>query len=98
MGGGGDSLGIPGGRGPPLGGMQAAGQTAARIAPGASSSGQSQTSQGPTIQLQPPQRSTPILHSIPPQEMGKQTHLQSQQAAIQPVYVSNSRAASQVIY
>lgn len=55
MGGGGGPVGVPGGRGSTLGGIQSIVQSASGLPPGVSSSGQSQTAPGSVIQPQSPQ-------------------------------------------
>lgn len=103
VGGGGCSVGVQGGRGPPsLGSIQSIGQTTAGINPGGPQSGQQQPpqSQTPGVQQQQPQgpapTTTPPVHTPSPQEMGKQAHLQAQ-PPMQQVYMPNPpRPVSQV--
>lgn len=96
MGGGGGNVGVPGGRGPPLGGIQSIGQTQTGIPPGGPAGGQQPPPQAQTPGVQPQQpqgptpTTTPPVHTPSPQEMGKQGHLQT-------VFVTNQqRPSSQV--
>ncbi|XP_017890862.1 eukaryotic translation initiation factor 4 gamma 3-like isoform X3 [Ceratina calcarata] len=92
VGGGGGSVGVPGGRGPPpLGGLQSIGQSAAGIPPGGPAGGQAPPQNpAPGVQSQPPQgpapTTTPPVHTPSPQEMGKQAHLQPQPQPLSQVY------------
>lgn len=103
VGGGGGSVGVPGGRGPPpLGGLQSIGQSGAGIPPGGPAGGQAppQTS-APGVQSQQPQgpapTTTPPVHTPSPQEMGKQAHLQPQPQPLSQVYgPTQTRPTSQV--
>ncbi|XP_076646708.1 eukaryotic translation initiation factor 4 gamma isoform X1 [Halictus rubicundus] len=105
VGGGGGSVGVPGGRGPPpLGGLQSIGQSAAGIPPGGPAGGQvpSQTP-APGVQSQQPQgpapTTTPPVHTPSPQEMGKQAHLQPQSQPLSQVYgPTQTRPTSQGYY
>ena len=100
MGGGGGSVGVPGGRGPPsLGSIQSIGQTTQGIQQGPPA-GQQQPPQSQTPGVQqpqgPPPTTTPPVHTPSPQDMGKQAHLQAQ-ISLQPVFVSNqNRPVTQV--
>ncbi|XP_015180094.1 PREDICTED: eukaryotic translation initiation factor 4 gamma 1 isoform X3 [Polistes dominula] len=81
VGGGGGSVGVPGGRGPPLGGLPL-GQSTAGIPPGGPAGGQAPPqAQAPGIQAQqsqgPAPTTTPPVHTPSPQEMGKSTHMQT---------------------
>jgi hypothetical protein len=102
VGGGGGSVGVAGGRGPPLGGVQLIDQTVSGITPGVSTSSQIQIAPGSNIQPQSSQgskASTTSVHNLSVQEMGKPTHLQNQPPTIQQVYIQNpSRSSSQVMY
>ncbi|XP_012530181.1 eukaryotic translation initiation factor 4 gamma 3 isoform X2 [Monomorium pharaonis] len=98
------NVGVPTGRGPPLGGIQTIGQSTAGIPPGGPTGGQA-PSQVPTpgVQSQPPQgpapTTTPPVHTPSPQEMGKQAHLQTQPPLQQAVYVpTQNRPTSQGYY
>ena len=101
VGGGGGPVGVPSGRGPPLGGIQSIGQGSPGLTPGVSVSGQSQSTTGSVIQPQPsqgPSSNTTAVHNPSSQEMGKQTHMQTQPSPIQQVYVQNpGRTTTQVI-
>ncbi|XP_078052636.1 eukaryotic translation initiation factor 4 gamma isoform X2 [Augochlora pura] len=104
VGGGGGSVGVPGGRGPPpLGGLQSIGQSAAGIPPGGPAGGQvpPQTA-APGVQSQQPQgpapTTTPPVHTPSPQEMGKQAHLQPQSQPLPQVYGTQTRPTSQGYY
>ncbi|XP_032674035.1 eukaryotic translation initiation factor 4 gamma 3-like isoform X4 [Odontomachus brunneus] len=93
VGAGGGSVGVPGGRGPPLGGIQTIGQSAAGIPPGGPAGGQAPPqAPAPGVQSQPPQgpaqTTTPPVHTQP-QEMGKQAHLPTQQSMSQ-LYVQQT--------
>ncbi|XP_011502551.1 PREDICTED: uncharacterized protein LOC105365950 [Ceratosolen solmsi marchali] len=102
VGGGGGSIGVPGGRGPPLGGVQLIDQTTSVITSGISTTGQIQIAPGSNIQSQPaqgPTVSATSVHNLSVQEMGKPTHLQSQPPTVQQVYIQNSsRSTSQNYY
>ncbi|XP_043492131.1 eukaryotic translation initiation factor 4 gamma 1-like isoform X2 [Polistes fuscatus] len=81
VGGGGGSVGVPGGRGPPLGGLPL-GQSTAGIPPGGPAGGQAPPqAQAPGVQAQqtqgPAPTTTPPVHTPSPQEMGKPTHMQT---------------------
>ncbi|XP_051166301.1 eukaryotic translation initiation factor 4 gamma 3-like isoform X2 [Leptopilina boulardi] len=98
VGGGGGNVGVPGGRGPPLGGIQSIGQTQTGIPPGGPAGGQQPPPQAQTPGVQPQQpqgptpTTTPPVHTPSPQEMGKQGHLQT-------VFVTNQqRPSSQAYY
>lgn len=101
VGAGGGSVGVPGGRGPPLGGIQTLGQSAAGIPPGGPAGGQAPSqAPAPGVQSQPPQgpaqTTTPPVHTQP-QEMGKQAHLQTQPPSLPQVYVqTQTRPTNQV--
>lgn len=103
VGGGGGSVGVPGGRGPPpLGGLQSIGQSAAGIPPGGPAGGQAPPqTPAPGVQSQPPQgpapTTTPPVHTPSPQEMGKQAHMQPQPQPLSQVYgPTQTRPSSQV--
>ncbi|XP_046742557.1 eukaryotic translation initiation factor 4 gamma 3-like isoform X2 [Diprion similis] len=107
VGGGGGSVGVPGGRGPPqIGGIQTIGQSAPGIPQGSQTGAQQPPpqSQTPGVQSQqpqgPPPTTTPPGHTQSPQEMGKQPHLQAQPLPLQPNLYATSqpRPASQVYY
>ncbi|XP_016915134.2 eukaryotic translation initiation factor 4 gamma 3 isoform X4 [Apis cerana] len=105
VGGGGGSVGVPGGRGPPpLGGLQSIGQSAAGIPPGGPAGGQAPPqTPAPGVQSQPPQgpapTTTPPVHTPSPQEMGKQAHLQPQPQPLSQVYgPTQTRPTSQGYY
>ncbi|CAK9810287.1 Eukaryotic translation initiation factor 4 gamma 3 [Anthophora quadrimaculata] len=105
VGGGGGSVGVPGGRGPPpLGGLQSIGQSAAGIPPGGPAGGQAPPqTPAPGVQSQPPQgpapTTTPPVHTPSPQEMGKQAHLQPQPQPLSQVYgPTQTRPTSQGFY
>ncbi|CAL7944670.1 unnamed protein product [Xylocopa violacea] len=105
VGGGGGSVGVPGGRGPPpLGGLQSIGQSAAGIPPGGPAGGQAPPqTPAPGVQSQPPQgpapTTTPPVHTPSPQEMGKQAHLQPQPQPLLQVYgPAQTRPTSQGYY
>ncbi|XP_014477093.1 PREDICTED: eukaryotic translation initiation factor 4 gamma 3-like isoform X2 [Dinoponera quadriceps] len=103
VGAGGGSVGVPGGRGPPLGGIQTIGQSAAGIPPGGPAGGQAPSqAPAPGVQSQPPQgpapTTTPPVHTQP-QEMGKQAHLQTQPPSLPQVYVqTQTRPTNQGYY
>nr|XP_031840128.1 eukaryotic translation initiation factor 4 gamma 3-like [Nomia melanderi] len=105
VGGGGGSVGVPGGRGPPpLGGLQSIGQSAAGIPPGGPAGGQAPPqTPAPGVQSQQPQgpapTTTPPVHTPSPQEMGKQAHLQPQPQPLSQVYgPTQTRPTSQGYY
>ncbi|XP_076664476.1 eukaryotic translation initiation factor 4 gamma isoform X6 [Andrena cerasifolii] len=105
VGGGGGSVGVPGGRGPPpLGGLQSIGQSAAGIPPGGPAGGQAPPqTPAPGVQSQQPQgpapTTTPPVHTPSPQEMGKQAHLQPQPQPLSQVYgPTQTRPTSQGFY
>ncbi|XP_024228238.1 eukaryotic translation initiation factor 4 gamma 3 isoform X2 [Bombus impatiens] len=105
VGGGGGSVGVPGGRGPPpLGGLQSIGQSAAGIPPGGPAGGQAPPqTPAPGVQSQPPQgpapTTTPPVHTPSPQEMGKQAHMQPQPQPLSQVYgPTQTRPSSQGYY
>ncbi|XP_019698474.2 eukaryotic translation initiation factor 4 gamma 1 isoform X4 [Harpegnathos saltator] len=103
VGAGGGSVGVPGGRGPPLGGIQTIGQSAAGIPPGGPAGAQAPSqAPAPGVQAQPPQgpapTTTPPVHTQP-QEMGKQAHLQTQPPSLPQVYVqTQTRPTNQGYY
>ncbi|XP_015120443.1 eukaryotic translation initiation factor 4 gamma 1 isoform X2 [Diachasma alloeum] len=101
VGGGGGSIGVPGGRGPSLGGIPQIGQST----PGIQSSGQQQPPQPPTPGVQqqqpqgPAQTTTPPVHTPSPQDMSKQGHLQAQPPSLQQQFVPNqTRPVTQTFY
>lgn len=103
VGGGGGSLGVPGGRGPSLGGIQQIGQSTPGIQPGGPTGGQQQPPQPPTPGVQqqqsqgPAQTTTPPVHTPSPQEMSKQGHLQTQPPSLQQSFMPNqTRPVTQV--
>ncbi|XP_076181960.1 eukaryotic translation initiation factor 4 gamma isoform X3 [Ptiloglossa arizonensis] len=105
VGGGGGSVGVPGGRGPPpLGGLQSIGQSAAGIPPGGPAGGQAPPqTPAPGVQSQqsqgPAPTTTPPVHTPSPQEMGKQAHLQPQPQSLSQVYgPTQTRPTSQGYY
>ncbi|XP_076621218.1 eukaryotic translation initiation factor 4 gamma isoform X1 [Colletes latitarsis] len=105
VGGGGGSVGVPGGRGPPpLSGLQSIGQSGAGIPPGGPAGGQAPPqTPAPGVQSQQPQgpapTTTPPVHTPSPQEMGKQTHLQPQPQPLSQVYgPTQTRPTSQGYY
>nr|XP_012148386.1 PREDICTED: eukaryotic translation initiation factor 4 gamma 3-like isoform X3 [Megachile rotundata] len=105
VGGGGGSVGVPGGRGPPpLGGLQSIGQSAAGIPPGGPAGGQAPPqTPAPGVQSQqqqgPAPTTTPPVHTPSPQEMGKQAHLQPQSQPLSQVYgPTQTRPTSQGYY
>ncbi|KAG7197148.1 hypothetical protein KM043_007233 [Ampulex compressa] len=105
VGGGGGSVGVPGGRGPPpLGGIQSIGQSPAGIPPGGPAGGQAPPqAPAPGVQSQQPQgpapTTTPPVHTPSPQEMGKQAHLQPQPQPLTQVYApTQTRQTSQGYY
>ncbi|XP_076249202.1 eukaryotic translation initiation factor 4 gamma [Calliopsis andreniformis] len=105
VGGGGGSVGVPGGRGPPpLGSLQSIGQSAAGIPPGGPAGGQAPPqTPAPGVQSQQPQgpapTTTPPVHTPSPQEMGKQAHLQPQPQPLSQVYgPTQTRPTSQGYY
>ncbi|XP_012257845.2 eukaryotic translation initiation factor 4 gamma 3-like isoform X1 [Athalia rosae] len=107
VGGGGGSVGVPGGRGPPpLGSIQSIGQSATGIPQGGQTGAQQAPpqSQTPGVQSQqpqgPPPTTTPPVHTPSPQDMGKPAHLQAQPSSLQQnIYVTNqTRPTPQVYY
>ncbi|XP_044597815.1 eukaryotic translation initiation factor 4 gamma 3-like isoform X3 [Cotesia glomerata] len=106
VGGGGGSIGVSGGRGPPSIGIQSIGQSTQGIQSGSGpSGGQQQSNQPPTTGVQQQQSqgqaptTTPLGHTPSPQEMGKPIHHQTQAASLQQSYVSNpTRAVPQGFY
>ncbi|XP_054004810.1 eukaryotic translation initiation factor 4 gamma 3-like isoform X2 [Hylaeus anthracinus] len=105
VGGGGGSVGVPGGRGPPpLGGLQSIGQSGVGIPPGGPAGGQAPPqTPAPGVQSQQPQgpapTTTPPVHTPSPQEMGKQAHLQPQPQPLSQVYGSTqTRPTTQGYY
>lgn len=100
MGGGGGPVAIQGGRGPTLGGIQPIGQSSTIISPAVSSSGphKPQIAASSSVKSQIAQSSSAVTttgHTPSQQEMGKQTHIQTQPSSM---YAQNqSRSASQVI-
>ncbi|XP_057318167.1 eukaryotic translation initiation factor 4 gamma 3-like isoform X3 [Microplitis mediator] len=106
VGGGGGSIGVSGGRGPPSLNIQTIGQTTQGIQSGSGpAGGQQQSNQAPTSGVQQQQTqgqaptSTPLVHTPSPQEMGKQIHHQTQAASLQQSYVPNqTRTVPQAFY
>ncbi|XP_063978604.1 eukaryotic translation initiation factor 4 gamma 1-like isoform X2 [Diachasmimorpha longicaudata] len=100
VGGGGGSIGVPGGRGPSLGGIPQIGQST----PGIQSSGQQQPPQPPTPGVQqqqpqgPAQTTTPPVHTPSPQDMSKQGHLQAQPPLQQQFVPNQTRPVTQPFY
>lgn len=105
VGGGGSSVGVPGGRGPPpLASIQNIGQSTPGIPQGGQSGAQQAPpqSQTPGVQSQqaqgPPPTTTPPVHTPSPQEMGKLAHLQAQPSPLPQTMYNQTRQAQQVSF